>query len=106
MQSKAQFSSITKKSSLVEKPSKAYATDTARRGARWGLPSANFTMISPGPSRTRTCDGRRARQSSRMKLFVAPESSNARSERSAPATWRLMRISLESPFVVVALKCA
>jgi hypothetical protein len=41
-----------------------------------------------------------------MKLFVAPESSNARSGRSAPATWRLTRISLGSSDVVVALKYA
>ncbi|KAK1942819.1 hypothetical protein P3T76_005456 [Phytophthora citrophthora] len=77
-----------------------------RRGTRRGIPSAYFTTMWPGPSRTDMSAGSTDKLSARTKLFVAPESSRARSGRFAPLTWRLRMISLGSLPEVVANNCA
>jgi hypothetical protein len=106
MQSNEPLRLTTRNSSLLVKPSNSYAKDTERRGRVRGSPSAYLMTISPARSRTRIREGRSEMLFERTKLFVAPESSWARSGRRAPATWRLSTIRRLSLLEVVAWSCA
>ena len=86
IQSNDPLKSITWNLSLLVKASNRYGNTTDRCRCVRGTPSANFTIISPGDSRTRSRDGRIERLSARTKFFVAPESNKSRSGRDAPST--------------------